>query len=168
MFRECYKRQARRGPPRRAFSLAEMLAVVFLIGLIATAAALRMGFTATESADAEGFVRRLALDFSQCRRRAISTGDDHYLQFARTAGVVTGYAIFRDESAGDTQADESITVPSGSVVTTAADTWAFDFGGALTTAGTASAIQVDGEHFSWSLTVYHATGAVTVDKVAQP
>ncbi|MEN1680106.1 MAG: hypothetical protein AAGJ46_10970 [Planctomycetota bacterium] len=168
MVRQRDHRRARRAEARRAFSLAEMFAALFLIGLLAAMAAPRVGFTALESADSEGFVRRLALDLAQSRRRAIANGDDHYLQFTRDSGVVASYAVFRDGASGDTQVDETVTVPGGSTVTTSTDVWTYDFSGALTTSGTSSVIRVDGVHFYWLLTVYHATGSTTVDKVAQP
>lgn len=160
--------EARRWRQRRAFSLFELLAVVTVLGVVASMAVMKFGHDAYGTANAEGLVRRLALDISQARRRAIATGDDHYLQFNRVSGAVAGYALFRDASGGDYQVDDTIAVPAGATVTTSADTWTYDFSGALTTSGTSSVIRVDDANFYWNLTVYHATGATSVDRQAQP
>ncbi len=161
-------RKARRSFGRRAFTLYELLATVTIIGLVAGMAITKFGHSAYQAADAEGFSRRLALDLSQTRRRAIATGDNHYLQFSRDSGVVTSYAVVRDPSGADYQVDDTIAVPAGAVVTTTSDTLTFDFSGALTTGGTSSTVRIDGANFYWLVTLYHATGWAEVQKVAQP
>ncbi|MEM6331570.1 MAG: hypothetical protein AAF790_15165, partial [Planctomycetota bacterium] len=100
---------------------------------------------------------------------AIATGDDHYVQFSRTSGVVTSYAVMRDPSSGvDYAVEDARPVPAGATVTTASDTLTFDFTGALTTSGTSSVVRTDGANFYWNATVYHATGYTELAKVAQP
>jgi len=161
-------REARRPSGRRAFSLFELLAVLLLIGLVATMAIPKFGHSAYQSVDAERFARQLALDFSQARRRAITTGDDHILYFQRSSGAVTGYVMYRDATGGEEQADELVTLPAGATATTATDVWRLQFDGSLSTAGTNSIIRIDGAKFYWNVTVYHATGWAKVDKIAQP
>ncbi|MEM9187398.1 MAG: type II secretion system protein [Planctomycetota bacterium] len=80
--------QARRWKQRRAYSLFELLAVLAIIGAVAGMAVTKFGHATYEAADAQGFARRMALDVSQTRRRAIASGDDHYLQFSRVSGAV--------------------------------------------------------------------------------
>ncbi|MEM8864809.1 MAG: prepilin-type N-terminal cleavage/methylation domain-containing protein [Planctomycetota bacterium] len=161
------KNQARCQDWRRAFSLFELLAVLVIIGLVSGMAITKFGHTAYQAGNAEGFARRLSLDISQARRRAIATGEDHYLQFYRTSGVVTSYALFRDAAGGDYQVDDVIAVPDGATVTTASDTLTFDFAGALATAGTSSVLRIDGAKFYWNVTLFHATGFASVDKLPQ-
>lgn len=160
-------RKARCRQRRRAFSLFELLAVLAIVGLVAGMAITKVGHAAYASSNAEGFARRLTLDIAQARRRAIASGEDHYLQFNRTSGAVVSYALFRDASAGDYQADDTIDVPADLTVTTSSDTWTFDFSGALTTSGTSSVIRIDGAKHYWNVTVYHATGMATVEKLPQ-
>ncbi|MCA9240002.1 MAG: prepilin-type N-terminal cleavage/methylation domain-containing protein [Planctomycetales bacterium] len=156
---------ARPAPPRRAFSLLELTVVLAIIGLVTSMCVTRFGHDALNTTDGEGFVRRLALDMHQARRRAITTGVDHYVQLNRSSGVVVSFALFR--SGGD-QVDNTRAVPSDVTVTAAADTWLFDFDGALSAAGASSTITVDGTKHQWTLTCYHATGAVKVVKQPQP
>lgn len=158
--------KARRPLGRRAFSLFEMLAVLVIMGLVAGMAITRFGHAAYQTTDAEGLARRLTLDLAQARRRAIATGDDHYLLFNRTSGVVTSYALFRDASGGATQVDDTIAIPSGATITTPSDTWTFDFAGSITTAGASSVVRIDGAKFYWDVTLYHATGSAEVEKIA--
>ena len=47
--------------PRLAFSLVELLAVLVIVGLLATAGVMRFGSHTVENLGAEGFARRLAL-----------------------------------------------------------------------------------------------------------
>ena len=161
-------REARRQNWRRAFSLFELLAVLAIIGLVSTMAISKFGHSTYESVDAEGFARRLSLDFSQARRRAIATGDDHILYIQRSSGVVSGYVMYRDASGGEQQADDVIAVPTGATVTTPSDVWRLQFDGSLNAAGTSSVIRIDGAKFYWNVTVYHTTGWAKVDKIAQP
>lgn len=168
MFSPTRYQQARRSNERRAFSLFELLTVVSIIGLVAGMAILKFGHTTYEATDGNGFSRRLALDLAQARRRAIATGDDHYVQFTRSSGVVVSYAVVRDPSGSDYYVDDVIGVPTGVSVTTGSDTLTYDFTGALTAGGTSSLLRIDGTDYYWNLTIYHATGRVEVDQLAQP
>src|SRR5262245_4043678 len=80
--RELVQYVARRARARRAMTLLELAAVVLIIGLLGVMAATRYGGNAVADVGAQGFARRLALDCSQARRRAISTGDNHLLRFS--------------------------------------------------------------------------------------
>ena len=55
----------------------------------------RYGTTTIADVGAQGFARRLALDCSQARRRAIATGDNHLLRFTLSGGKATQYASYR-------------------------------------------------------------------------
>ena len=82
-------------------------------------AATRYGGNAISDVGAQGFARRLALDCSQARRRAISTGDNHLLRFSFSGTPATQYALYRRQGASTTLVDDVHPVPSGVTVTTA-------------------------------------------------
>lgn len=160
------RKDARRARARRAFSLIELLAVLTIVGLLSTMAFLRFGDAAFSTTSTDGFVRTLMLDLRQARARTISTGDNHYVMLIRTGGDVTGYTLYRDTGAGDVVVDRTVTVPAGVTVTTATDQWEFEFDGSLDTGTGTGAIVVAGDCYSWTITVYKATGRVTSSKVA--
>jgi prepilin-type N-terminal cleavage/methylation domain-containing protein len=149
--------KARRSRGRRAFSLLEMLSVLVIVALLATAGVMRFGSSTMENAGAEGFTRKLALDLMQARRRTIATGDNHYLQLTLTGSNVASYAMFRRTAGGDVMVDETRTVPAGVVATASHTTLEFDFGGA-SLAG--YSIAVAGPNRSWTVSTVMATGAV--------
>ena len=157
---------ARRAPARRAFSLMELLAVLAVVGLLSSMAFLRFGSTVYSSTSTAGFVRTLMLDLRQARARTISTGDDHLVLLSRDAGVVTSYTVYRDTGSGNVVMDRTVAVPDGAVVTTATDQWQFDFDGSLGGGTGAATLVISDSHYSWTITVYRATGGVTCAKVA--
>ena len=151
---------ARRAKARRAFSLMEIVCVLMVVGVLSSAAFLRFGSTAFSSTSTEGFVRTLMLDLRQARASTISTGDNHYVLLSRTSGVVTSYTLYRDTGSGNVVVDRTVSVPDGAVVTTATDQWEFDFDGSLGGGTGTATIVVASDHFSWTITVYRATGAI--------
>lgn len=146
--------QARRAAARRAVTLLELAAVVFMIGLLGAMAATRYGAATIADADGQGFCRRLALDCSQARRRAIATGDNHLLRFTISGGTAIQYALYRRIGAGTNLVDQAQAVPADVTVTT---------GGAsdieFTFTGEALA--------SYSITIQapHRTSTVTIPQV---
>ena len=81
---ESKQRTARRAAARRAVTLLELVAVVFIIGLVGAVAATRYGTNAIADVGAQGFARRLSLDCTLARRRTISKGNNHLLRFTIT------------------------------------------------------------------------------------
>ncbi|WP_425399774.1 pilus assembly FimT family protein [Aeoliella sp.] len=151
---------------RRAFSLIELMAVMAIVGLLSSMAFLRFGDAAYRTTTAEGFVRTLMLDLRQARARTISTGDNHYVLLSRTSGVVASYTLYRDTGGGDVVVDRTVAVPNGVTITTATDQWEFEFDGSLG-AGTGTGVMlVTGDCYTWTVTVYLATGNVILSKVA--
>lgn len=161
-----YEAHARRGQPRRAFSLIELVSVLLVIGVLSTAAFLRFGSGTFHTTTTAGFVRTLMLDLRQARASTISTGDNHYVLLGRNAGTVASYTLYRDTGSGTVVVDRTVAVPDGTTVTTATDQWEFDFDGSLGGGTGADTIVVASEHYSWTITVYRATGAVKSSKVA--
>ncbi|MCC7085331.1 MAG: type II secretion system protein [Pirellulales bacterium] len=109
---------ARRGNARRAMTLFELIAVVMIIGLVSVMAATRFSNTTLADIGAQGFSRRVALDCSQARRRAIATGDNHLLRFTFSGGNATQYALYRKVSGVATLVDDIHAVPENVTVTT--------------------------------------------------
>jgi len=110
---------ARHAQARRAMTLLELVAIVFIIGLLGTMAVTRYGSSAIADVGAQGFARRLSLDCLQARRAAISTGDNHLVRFTIVGGKATQYAVYRRQGASTNQVDTVHTVPTGVDVTTA-------------------------------------------------
>ncbi len=154
---------ARRAAARRAMSLLEIAAVVFIIGLLGAAAATRYGGAAIAEVGAQGYAKRLALDCLQARRRAISTGDNHFLRFILAGGEATQYAVYRDQAGVESQVDETRAVPADVTVTTGgAVDLEFTFTGE---AVAAYSITVAGPGRTWGVTVPQATGKAFVDEL---
>jgi len=103
---------ARRASARRAMSLLELVGVVAIVGLLGLMAATRYGHGAIGKEGAQGFARRLVADCMQARRRAISTGENHYLQFTLSGGDATQYALYRRLSGSNVRVDDIHNVPS--------------------------------------------------------
>jgi type II secretory pathway pseudopilin PulG len=113
-------------------SLAELVCVVAIIGLLGAMAATRYGSSTVADVGADGFARRLALDCLQARRAAISTGNNqnYLLRFTLVGGKATQYAMFRRQGANVTQVDDTRVVPKGVDVTTGGTVdMEFNFGG---------------------------------------
>jgi type II secretory pathway pseudopilin PulG len=99
-------------------TLFELIAVVMIIGLVSVMAATRFSNTTLADIGAQGFSRRVALDCSQARRRAIATGDNHLLRFTFSGGNATQYALYRKVSGVATLVDDIHAVPENVTVTT--------------------------------------------------
>ena len=66
----------------------------------------------------QGFARRVALDCSQARRRAISTGNNHLLRFTLVSGNATQYGVYRNVGGVATLVDDVHSVPTNVTVKT--------------------------------------------------
>jgi prepilin-type N-terminal cleavage/methylation domain-containing protein len=109
---------ARRAAARRAMTLLEIIAVTAIIGIVSLMAATRYSVTTVADVGAQGFARRVALDCSQARRRAIATGDNHMLRFTLSGPNATQYAVYRRIAGVPTLVDDVHSVPANVTVTT--------------------------------------------------
>jgi len=152
---------ARRAAARRAMTLLELAAVIFIIGLLGVMAATRYGSSAIADVSAQGFARRIALDCSHARRLAIATGDNHFLQFTIVGGQATQYALYRRQGAITTLVDDIQAVPADVTVTTGgASDLEFTFVGEALASYT---ITVQAPDRSLSVTVPQVTGKAFLD-----
>src|SRR3981189_1848184 len=93
---------ARRASARRAMTLFELIAVVFIIGIVSAMAVTRYSTTTLADIGATGFARRASPECAQARRRAIATGDNHLLRFTLSGGNATQYGLYRRSGASTT------------------------------------------------------------------
>ena len=122
MFRSPFQTKAqpmaRRAQARRAMTLFELIAVVFIIGIVSLMAVMRFSTATLADIGATGFARRLSLDCAQARRRAISTGENHLLRFTFSGGNATQYGLYRRSGATTTLVDDLHAVPANVTVAT--------------------------------------------------
>ena len=146
---------ARRAKARRAMTLLELSAVVFIIGLLGLMAATRFGSSTLADTDAQGFARRLALDCAQARRRAIANGDNHLVRFTVVSGQATQYAIYRRSGGSTTLVDSVRTKPTNVSVTTSATDLEFRLTGEALGSYT---VTITAPDKTFTVTVPQATG----------
>jgi type II secretory pathway pseudopilin PulG len=144
-------------------SLLELLVVLTLIGIFAAVATARLGPGPVQNFGAEADARRLALDLLQARRRAIATGDNHYVEFTASGGSVAGYTLYRRLSGGGVQpVDAHRTFSQQETVAASHGQAEFDFEGA---ALAAYQITFTGPNRTWRVTVIPATGSAKVTEL---
>jgi prepilin-type N-terminal cleavage/methylation domain-containing protein len=144
---------------RRGVTLLELIAVVTLLGIVVTVsiASYKPGTMGNMGAKADA--RHLALDMMQARRRAISTGDNHFISFA-TSGSTTKYAVYRRPSSGSpVQIGDWYTFQQNVTVTSNPVSPEFTFEGLALANYT---VDVRGPNNWFSVTANQASGAVRV------
>ena len=154
---------ARRASTRRAMTLLELAVVVAIVGMLSTMAVLRYGSSTVADVEGQSFARRLALDCSQSRRRAIGSGDNHLVRFTLSGGNASQYAIHRRQGATMTPVDEVVSVPADVTVTTGGATnIEFTFTGEALASYTITVVAPDR---SWTVTLPQVTGKAFVDEL---
>ena len=147
---------------RGGFSLLELLAVVAIMGLLGIMAAARMTHETTGNLGSSVDARRIAFDLTQARRRAIHTGDNHFLQFITSGSDVTGYIVRQRVSGGGTSdVDIQYDFPPHITVTAPPTSPEFNFEGEGLTSYT---ITLAGPDRTWQVVVTQATGSVAVSE----
>jgi prepilin-type N-terminal cleavage/methylation domain-containing protein len=144
---------------RRGVSLLELIAVVALMGIFFTAGIVRLGPSAANNMSARAAARLLATDLRHAQRQAITTGDDHYLEFQTQSSTITGYRTYRDDGGSGEQVDDLRDFPSRMTVTSAESQLRFDFEGS---AAAAYDITFAGADRTMQVQVVPVTGAVRV------
>ena len=149
-------------PRRRGVTFLELLVVVTLMGIFVAIAAARYGKTAIGNVGANTDARRLALDMLHAKRRAISTGDNHFLRFTMSGSSADGYTLYRSGSGGDVAVDSYHAFPTNLAVTTTHSEPEFSFEGQ---ALASYQVTLTGPHRTWKITVVTATGTIQVTEL---
>ena len=144
---------------RRGVSLLELIAVVALMGILFAAGTARLGPGAADNMSARSAARVLATDLRHAQRRAITTGDDHYVEFTTQGSTITSYQLMRDDGGSPAAVDDLRQIPSGFTVTSADSQLRFDFEG---TADAAYDVTLAGPDRTFRVQVVPVTGAVKV------
>jgi prepilin-type N-terminal cleavage/methylation domain-containing protein len=154
---------ARKLNRRPGVTLLELVMVITVMGIVAAIGAVRFGNSVEANFGSQGEARQLSLAMLRARRIAITTGDNHYIQFdAASPTAATQYSLMRRTGTGDVLVegphllnDEVTVIPSAAAMD-------FNFEGEA-----AGAYQVDfnGNGRNWRLNVVPITGAVAVAEV---
>jgi prepilin-type N-terminal cleavage/methylation domain-containing protein len=150
---------ARRASARRAMTLYELIAVVFIIGIVSAMAVTRYSTTTLADIGATGFTRRVSLDCAQARRRAISTGNNHLLRFTVVSGSATQYGVYSHVGSTYTLVDDVHAVPANITVTPSATDVEFQFTGE---ANASYSITITAPDRSKTVTIPQVTGKAFV------
>ena len=136
----------------------ELTAVIAILAVVATATIGRFSTGTLQNCAAAGFARTFAVDLLQARRRAIATGQNHYLSVTNSGGNVASYVMYRDTTGADTIVDKTRTIPAGVTATASHTTLEYDFDGASLAAYT---MTITGPTRTWAVSTTMATGAVS-------
>ncbi len=147
---------------RDGFSLMEMVTVLSLLGvMILVTATYSTGTLGNLGAKVEA--RRVSLDLIQARRRAIATGDNHLLQFAKSGSSILSYQIMRRLDDNSMVAvDDVYLFPADVAVASRAIAAEFDFEGS---ASAGYSINFNGSDRSYQVVVDILTGTVRVSEL---
>ncbi|HZZ73522.1 MAG TPA: type II secretion system protein [Pirellulales bacterium] len=147
---------------RTGFTLLELVVTLSLLATFAAIAMARLGTSTQANLSASGDARRLSLDLLQAQRRAITTGNNHFLAFTSSGGKIVSYQLFQRVGASTTAAD-AVHVFNGSVaVTSSATNLEFQFDG---TALVAYTITLAAPDVTYQVTVAASTGYAAVAKL---
>jgi len=133
--------------------------VLVVLGILAAAGVSRYGHLGLGTLGAEAEARRVALDMFQARRRAIATGENHYLLFQTSGGKATSYTMYRRTGGGDTVVEAVREIPGGVDATVSHTTCEFNFEGQ---ALAAYQVSLAADSRSWSVNVVPVTGTARV------
>ena len=115
---QCARRRSPAGRWAHGVTLTELIAVVIILGITTMIALGRLDPRSLANLGSEIDARRLALDLLSIQRRAISTGDNHYLEFDSDGlGGLLGYTLYWDSVAGPVEVEAHRTFTSGLTVT---------------------------------------------------
>jgi len=148
---------ARRINEWRGVSLLELLAVVTLIGILASVAIMRYGRTIFGDFGSQAEARILSLGLLQAQRAAVTSGDNHFVQFDSL--TPTSYRIFHREATGPVLVDGPHILPAEVTATVSDTEMEFTFEGQ---ALGAYVVTLAGDARSWRIDVIPINGAIRV------
>jgi prepilin-type N-terminal cleavage/methylation domain-containing protein len=145
--------------PRLGFTLAELIAVVAILGIVSAVAISRFEPGVFNDVGSHSDARRLAIEMLAAQRRAIATGDSHRLDFATANDNFTGYVMKRVTPGGPVVVDTTRSFPRGLIVSGSHSQAEFTFEGS---ALAAYQYTLAGSNRTWDVQVIPATGMVRV------
>ena len=141
---------------RAGMTLLELLVMITVMSVFIAVTAARMSSSTGSNMGAQADARHLAVDLRQMQRAAISTGNNHYLQFNSDGSGITGYTLYQRVS-GVSQAMNSRPFSKGVTVTTTHTDLEYTFEG---TALAAYQVNLSGPNHNWQVSVVPVTGTV--------
>ncbi len=152
---------ARKRNRRPGVTLLELVMVVTVRGILAAVGATRFGNSVNANFGSNGEARTISLAMLRARRIAITTGDNHFIQFD-AANPATQYSLMRRTGGGPVLVEGPFVFNDGVTVVASTTEMDFNFEGEA-----AGAYQIDfiGKGRDWRLNVVPITGAVSVAEV---
>lgn len=142
--------------------MMELMAVVVILGIVGViAAGSKMAATLSE-VGSQTDANRLAVDLLCAQRRAIATGNNHYLKFNTLGGQIRSYTCYRVLPTGDAAVDEPRTFTKNVAITGTSTRAEFTFEGS---AIAAYQYTLEAPNRSWQVSVVPATGTVRVTEL---
>jgi len=145
---------------RTAYSLAEMIVVVLILGALAVIAIPRLNFAALHHKQANTIARKIATDLRRTRTLAISKAvnnpSGYKLQMVGSS-LYTSYQIIDSNSAATVV--DTLTIDSG-ISCTGGSLFKFGPLGNLLTGSSSTPITISSEGKTYTITVISATGIV--------
>ena len=146
---------------QRGFTLLELIVTVSLVATFAAVAIARLSSSTQANLSTNGDARRLALDLLQAQRRAISTGNNHYVEFTTSGGTIVSYTLYQRQGGSNVVADATHTFNTQITVTTSATDLEYQFDG---TALASYTVTLAGPNMTYQVAVTASTGNVKVTK----
>ena len=142
---------------RRGVTLLELLAVVTLLGIFAAVAITRYGRSVFGDFGSQAGARTLSLALLQTQRTAITSGDNHFLEF--NAATATSYSLQQRTGTGTVLIDGPHDLSSDMQVVVSHTVMEFTFEGQ---ALAPYVITIAGENREWQVDVIPISGAIRV------
>ena len=149
---------------RRGMSLLELMAVVTLMGIFAAIAIARLGPSVFGDIGSQTDARRVGLALLEAKRRAITAGNNHGVNFQNdTSGKLTFAVVSIDSSGGTSVVDGPFSFSQNVTVTPSHPTMTFTFEGQAVAPYTVSMV---GPNKSWRVSVVPVSGSLSTVQIA--
>lgn len=150
-------------PRRTGFTLMELLAVVTLMGVFASAVVIRFGRDTLDDTGARSSARILSVGLHDAQRAAIRTGDTHGVRFRGPVTDISHWEIIRrDDDGTETIIDGPFPISKHVTMQTSSPWIWFDFEG-NTTQGWQSVFL--GPNRRYRVSVLHLTQMILTEDV---
>ena len=114
---------------QRGFSLLELLAVVTFMGILSAVVIARNGRSFMANFGSQGYCRRISLAMIEAKRRAITTGLEHAVEFSGTGASATFRVLAIDGAGSATVVDGPMNLNEDLTVAVSHSRMSFNFEG---------------------------------------